>query len=128
MTDITDTTTHLTTAIDIHLAAYCDPDPARRFELVASVWHTDGALIDPPFEGAGHEGIAAMTDAVLAHYAGHTFRRTTAVDAHHNFARYQWELVDADGTVAVGGNDIVEIDDAGRLVRVIGFFGDLTPA
>jgi hypothetical protein len=128
MTDITDVTANLTTAIDIHLTAYCEPDPARRSELVASVWHAEGVLIDPPFEGAGHEAIAAMTDVVLAHYSGHTFRRTTDVDTHHTFARYRWELVDADGTVAVGGTDIVEIDDAGRLVRVIGFFGDLTPA
>ena len=112
----------------MHLAAYCDPDPARRSETIASVWHTDGALIDPPFEGTGHEGIAAMTDVVLTHFADHTFRRTTNVDTHHHFARYGWELVDVDGTVAVGGTDIVEFDDAGRLVRVIGFFGDLTPA
>ncbi len=131
MTTTTDTTTDLTdltTAIDIHLAAYCDPDPVRRCELIASVWHTDGALIDPPFEGAGRSEIAAMTDVVLTHYAGHTFRRTTNVDSHHHFARYGWELVDADGTVAVGGTDIVEFDDAGRLVRIIGFFGDLVPA
>jgi hypothetical protein len=129
MTNTTDTTTtDITTAIDIHLAAYCDPDPERRCELIASVWHTDGALIDPPFEGAGHNEIAAMADVVLTHYTDHTFRRTTNVDSHHNFARYAWELVDTDGTVAVGGTDIVEFDDAGRLVRVIGFFGDLTAA
>jgi hypothetical protein len=100
----------------------------RRSQLVESVWHTDGALIDPPFEGAGHAGIAAMTDVVLSNYASHTFRRTTAVDAHHNFARYGWELVDTDGTAAVRGTDIVEIDSAGLLVRIIGFFGDLIPA
>jgi hypothetical protein len=127
MTDTTDTTTHLTRTIDDHLAAYCEPDPIRRAELVASVWHVDGALIDPPFEGAGHEGIAAMTDVVLTHYAGHTFRRTTVVDTHHHVARYGWELVGPDGTAAVSGTDVVEIDDAGRLVRIVGFFGDLTP-
>ena len=128
MTDITDATTHLTSTVDAHLAAYCEPDPARRSELIASVWHADGALVDPPFEGAGHDGIAAMTDVVLTHYAGHTFRRTTAVDAHHHFARYGWELVNADGAAAGTGTDVVEIDDAGRLVRVIGFFGDLAPS
>jgi hypothetical protein len=128
MTAITDTTTQLTNTIDVYLAAYCEPDPTRRAELVASVWHVDGALIDPPFEGTGHDGIAAMADVVLTHYAGHRFRRTTGVDTHHHFARYGWELADADGTVAVTGTDVVEFDEAGRLVRVIGFFGDLTPA
>ena len=58
-----------------------------------------------------------MVDVVLTHYAGHTFRRTTEVDAHHAFARYGWELVGPDGTVAVAGTDIVETDDDGRLTR-----------
>lgn len=128
MTNTTDMTTHLARTVDSYLAAYCEPDPIRRAELVASVWAVDGALVDPPFDGAGHDGIAAMTDVVLTHYADHTFRRTTDIDAHHQFARYGWDLVSADGTVAVSGTDVAEIDEAGRLVRVIGFFGDLNPA
>jgi hypothetical protein len=118
-------TDSITATIDTHLAAYCEPNPERRAELVASVWRTDGALIDPPFDGSGHDGIAAMAGVVLTHYADHSFRRTTAIDAHHAFARYGWELVAADGTVAVNGTDIAELDDDGRLVRIVGFFGDL---
>jgi len=129
MTDTSNhTTTRLVSNIDSHLAAYCDPDPTRRAELIAAVWHRDGSLVDPPFEGTGHADIAAMTDVVLTHYAGHTFRRTTAVDSHHNFARYGWDLVGADGTVAVNGTDVVEFDGDGRLVNLVGFFGDLSPA
>jgi hypothetical protein len=124
MSNDTDTTT-LTHLVDTHLAAYCEPDAARRGELVAAVWATDGCLIDPPFDGSGHEGIAAMTDGVLAHFPGHVFRRTTAIDAHHRFARYGWELVGPDGTVAVGGTDVVELAAAGRLGRIVGFFGAL---
>lgn len=127
-TDTTDTTTDdLTTIVDAHLAAYCEPDPARRAELIASVWSPRGAVFDPPFEGAGHDGIAAMTDTVLTHFPAHTFRRTSAVDAHHTFARYTWDLVGPDGTTAVCGTDVVEVDDDGRLARIIGFFGDVPP-
>jgi hypothetical protein len=117
----------LTGTVDTHLAAYCEPDSQRRAEMIASVWNPDGALVDPPFEGTGHDGIAAMTDVVITNYPNHTFRRTTNVDTHHTFARYQWELVGADGVIAVAGTDIVELDDSGQLVRIIGFFGDLTP-
>ena len=78
-------------------------------------------------EGVGHEGIAALSDVVFEHFPGHSFRRTSAVDAHHGVARYGWELVAPDGTVAVGGIDVAELDDDGRLVRVTGFFGDLPP-
>jgi hypothetical protein len=126
MTNTTTTTNPTTTnLIDTHLAAYGEADAERRAALIAEVWHADGSLIDPPFDGTGREAIAAMTDVVLAHYPGHAFRRTTVVDAHHTFARYGWELVAPDGTVAVGGTDIVELAADGRLGRIIGFFGDL---
>ncbi len=118
----------LSVAVDTHLKAYCEPDPATRAELLAAVWAPTGALFDPPFEGEGLDAIAAMTDVVLTHYAGHTFRRTTDIDAHHTFARYGWELVAPDGTAAVTGTDIVEIDAEGRLTRIVGFFGPLPNA
>jgi SnoaL-like domain len=121
-------TTTLEVMVDTHLRAYCEPDPAKRADLLAAVWAPTGTLIDPPFDGEGVEAIAAMVDVVLTHYAGHTFRRTTTVDAHHTFARYGWELVAPDGAVAVAGTDIVEIDDDGRLVRIVGFFGPLANA
>ena len=123
-----DPVTTLTVAIDTHLQAYCEPDAERRADLLAAAWATDGTLVDPPFDGQGLDAIAGMTDVLLQHYAGHSFRRTTAVDVHHTFARYGWELVGPDGTVAVDGTDFVEIDDEGRLDRIVGFFGPLTPA
>jgi hypothetical protein len=118
----------LASIIDAHLAGYCEPDPAVRAELLAKAWVADGELIDPPFDGRGRDEIAAMVDVVLTHYAGHTFRRTTAVDTHHDRARYGWELVAGDGTVAVAGTDFVELDADGKLARIVGFFGDLAAA
>ncbi len=115
----------LVRSIDTHLAAYGEADAARRSTLIGEVWHPDGQLLDPPFDGTGHDAIAAMTDIVLTHYPAHTFRRTTAVDAHHGFARYGWELVGPDGSVAVTGIDVVELAADGRLGRIVGFFGDL---
>jgi SnoaL-like domain len=119
----TSTGTDLSTIVDVHLAAYCEPDAAHRAALIASVWQPDGRLLDPPFDGSGHDGIAALAEAVLAHYPGHTFRRTSAVDAHHDVARYRWELVAPDGAVAVAGTDVADLVD-GRLARVVGFFGE----
>jgi hypothetical protein len=119
--------TDTTTLIDTHLAAYAEPDADRRTELLGQVWAADGTLLDPPFDGTGIDAISALTDAVLAHYPGHAFRRTTAVDEHHTFARYGWDLVAPDGSVAVSGTDVAELGD-GRIVRIVGFFGDLAAA
>jgi hypothetical protein len=122
------TMSDLTRTIDTHLAAYGEPDATKRAALVRQVWSAEGQLLDPPIEGTGHDGIAALGDIVQAHYAGHTFRRTSAVDAHHGFARYGWDLVAPDGSVAMSGIDVVQVDDDGRLVRIVGFFGPLADA
>ena len=125
MTDIT--LVDLESTVDTHLAGYCEPDAGRRLELLADGVGPDGQLIDPPFDGTGHDGIAEMVDAVLGHYPAHTFRRTSGVDAHHAFARYGWELVAPDGTVAVAGTDVVTLDADGRIAEIVGFFGELPP-
>jgi hypothetical protein len=123
----TTTTTTLDVVVDTWLEAYAEPDPARRAQLAARSWSSDAYLADPPFEGQSREEIVALGDVVLSHFPGHRFRRTTAIDAHHGFARYGWALEAADGTLAVAGVDVVQVDDAGRLRRVVGFFGELPP-
>jgi hypothetical protein len=130
MTNTTDNTRTIdlsdpSTVVDAWLIAYGEADVVRRNALIAETWSADGRLVDPPFEGTGHTELSGLVDVVLTHYAGHTFRRTTKVDAHHEFARYGWELVGPDGTVAVAGTDVVRFAADGKLAGVVGFFGAL---
>jgi hypothetical protein len=132
MSQTTTTTTPVTassvaTTIDTYMDAYSEPDPALRAQLVAKTFAPDAELIDPPIDGKGHAGITEMMGGVLGHYPDHRFRRTTGIDAHHNVARYGWELVDSAGTVALDGTDVAEFDDGGAISRVLGFLGELPP-
>jgi hypothetical protein len=127
MTDTALDTGTSTETIDTYLEAYGEADATRRMQLIQQVWAADGRLLDPPLDGQGHDGISELTTIVHGHYPGHTFRRTTAVDMHHGVARYGWELVGPDGTVAVAGLDVAEFGSDGKIVRVLGFFGDLQP-
>ncbi len=113
----------LQTTIDTHLRAYSEPGVARREELVGRVWAVDGQLIDPPLSGVGRAEISRMAAAVQQHYPGHSFRRSSGVDEHHGFARYEWELVAPDGSVSLSGLDVAEVGDDGLLRRVVGFLG-----
>ena len=117
----------VTDTIDTYLDAYGEADADRRMNLIEQVWAADGRLFDPPFAAQGHAAISDLTTIVHGHYPGHTFRRTTAVDAHHDVARYGWELVSPEGAVAVAGLDVAELGADGKIVRVLGFFGDLQP-
>ena len=121
MNDLTDT-------IDTYLAAWSEQDDAARAELVGRVWADDGRLVDPPMAASGHAGISGMHAALQGQFAGHTFRRASAIDAHHDYVRFAWELVGPDGTVALTGLDVGEVGDDGRLRRITGFFGELEAA
>ena len=114
---------------DRHLAAYGEPDPIRRRALLEAAWVPGGALIDPPLDAAaGHDQLDDLFATVQSHYPDHRFRRTTAVDVHHDFGRYGWELVGPDGAVVFGGVDVVDFAPDGRLTRVVGFLGSLPVA
>lgn len=115
----------LAETIDTYLEAYGEADATRRDSLIARVWADDGQLVDPPFDARGHDGISGMAAAVQEQFPGNTFRRVTAVDSHHGFARYGWELVGPDGAVTLAGMDVAEVGEDGRIRRVVGFFGML---
>jgi len=117
--------TNISTTIDTLFAMWNEQDAARRAKLVETVWAEDGQLVDPPLEGTGHAGITDMIAAVQSQFPGHTFRRTTGIDAHHDTLRYAWELVGPDGAVVATGLDVGVLADDGRLRRVNGFLGPL---
>jgi hypothetical protein len=54
---------------------------------------------------------------------GYVFRLVDdAVDAHHDIARFRWELVPAGGGESVAiGFDVAVAGDGGRLETVLGF-------
>lgn len=120
-------TSDLASIIDTHLAGYAETDPTRRRELLCAAWAADGSLIDPPLQGNGIDAIIGCGEAVVTHYPGYRFVRTSGIDVHNGVARYGWELRDPSGDAVLDGIDIAETNDAGQLVRIVGFFG-LLPA
>ncbi len=113
------------TTVDAYLAAFGEPDPVRRRRLIGDAFGPEGSLTDPPLAAMGHDGLDEMFVVAQSHDVGHTFRRTSRVDVHHAFARYEWELVSPDGDVAVAGTDFARLGDDGKLADVVGFFGPI---
>jgi hypothetical protein len=114
------------TTIDNYLAALNETDPERRAELVEQAWAPDGTYLDPMLEATGRAGMVELAGTVHAAYPGHTFRRTTEIDGHHDLVRFGWELVAPDGSRTVAGIDVADLAQDGRLQAVRAFFGELT--
>jgi hypothetical protein len=111
--------------IDTYCAAWSDPDPARRREILGGVWADDATYTDPTVHATGLDELLAHIDTVLEQRPGARVVRTSRIDTHHDLARFAWHVVQADGTVLPEGLDLAELSADGRIRRIIGFFGSL---
>jgi hypothetical protein len=115
----------VTATVDAYLDGLTQTDAVRRAELIRKAWVDDGRFVDPLFEVRGHAALDELAQGVIAQYPGHTFRRTSGVDAHHNLARYTFEFAAPDSTIVITGTDVAELAEDGRLQTITGFFGDV---
>jgi hypothetical protein len=120
--------TELTEVIDSYIAMWNEADPERRRSLIARVWTEGARYVDPALEGEGHSGINSMVEAVQQRFPGHRFRRTSAVDAHHDRVRFTWELAPERGAPVVKGTDFGVVDGGNRLQSITGFFDTVAPS
>ncbi len=110
-----------------YIDAWNETDPANRRRLIETTWAVDGRYVDPLADVQGHAAIDATLAAVQAQFPGLTFALAGPVDAHHDQARFSWELGPAGGEALVIGFDVAERDADGRLSLVLGFL-DKVPA
>jgi hypothetical protein len=117
-----------TDLVQRYLAVWNESDPAARRAAIEAVWADDGKYVDPLAAVKGHDEISALIGAVQQQMPGHVFRLLDGVDAHHNVARFGWELVpDGGGEAIAEGFDVAVAGDDGRIESILGFL-DKAPA
>jgi len=111
-----------------YIAALNETDPSARRALLDEVWSSDGRYIDPMAEVTGRDQIDAVIAAVQAQFTGMTCRLVGTVDAHHDQARFTWELGPDGADAIVVGLDVAQRDADGRLALVLGFLDKVAAA
>jgi len=104
-----------------YIAAWNETDPAACRAAVDELYSEDARYIDPIAVAEGREAIAATIAAVQDQFPGFVFRLAGPVDAHHDQARFSWELGPAGQQAPIVGFDVAVTDRAGRLQTVLGF-------
>lgn len=120
----------LTALIDGYCAAWCEADAATRSAMLSRVLADGATYTDPTARVAGAEALATHIGTVLASNPGAKVVRVSRVDAHHDVARFAWQMMFANGTVLPEGVDFVELSsevssDGARIRSITGFFGPL---
>lgn len=113
-------------SLDHMLAAWNEDDPAQVRGHLDRALARSVVFIDPSVETHGIDEFEANVHKVQAEVPGAVYARTSGVDSHHHLHRYSWQ-VSRNGEVLLPGFDVTEVDEDGKVTRVLGFFG-LLPA
>ncbi|MGD1932964.1 MAG: nuclear transport factor 2 family protein [Candidatus Phaeomarinobacter sp.] len=112
--------------LDSMLAAWNEKDPKRVRGHLDAALSPDVLFVDPDNHVVGIDAFEAMVHKLIADIPDVKAERTSGFSHHHNRYHYTW-LVSSGDTPLQKGMDVTEVDDAGKIVRVDGFFGDLPP-
>ncbi|AWS44856.1 nuclear transport factor 2 family protein [Streptosporangium sp. 'caverna'] len=118
---------HVDQLVARYIATWNETDPVARRAAIEQIWAEDGAYTDPIAVAEGLEAIDATIAAVQGQFPGFVFTLAGPVDAHHDIARFTWELGPAGGESLVVGFDVAVLTEDGRISRVHGFL-DKVPA
>lgn len=108
------------TLLSAYLDSWLTPDKAARVAKLEKIW-APGAMHESPF--ARSVGIAAINDEIEG-FQKMFPNASVKFGEPKRTGRYllvTFELRKADGSIAAAGHDYIELDDAGKIVRVIGF-------
>ncbi|MFT4823197.1 MAG: hypothetical protein ACJASY_003592 [Halioglobus sp.] len=79
-------------------------------------------FVDPSIDVTGIDSFESKVHDVQGKLPGAVYSRTTGVDSQHGSHRYHW-AIHQEGELIVPGFDVVQTDDSGWVIRVIGSFG-----
>lgn len=110
-------------AVAAYGEAWNETDEAMRAALLELSFAEDGTYEDPQSHYESREALFDGIETFLAENPGARIAIASGVDSHHGKFRFRWRMVGADGALAAEGMDYGELDEDGRIQRIVGFFG-----
>ena len=106
------------------LAVWNTTDADKKRALVDAAMEHNVHFVDPNHNIIGRDAFLKMVDEAQGQIPGAVYSRASAVDAQNNHCRYHW-AIHLNDELIMPGFDVTELNDAGKIVKVIGFFGEL---
>lgn len=111
-----------TAVADRWLAAWNEPDDARRRAAFAALTTDDVVFADAYSALRGREDLAAHAAASKVHMPGLTLVRAGAARQCQGMVLADWTAQGADGRTVGRGTNVLELDPAGRVMRAVGLW------
>lgn len=110
--------------LDTMLSVWNTTDEEDKSARVGAALEHNVHFVDPNHNIIGQDAFLKMVTATQSKIPGAVYQRTSDVGFQNNFCRYHW-AIHLDGKLLMTGFDVTEVNDAGKIVKVIGFFGEL---
>jgi hypothetical protein len=102
---------------DRYIAAWNEPDAAKRSSAIAALWAPDARGHGRP---GGYAALTTLTPATPGKSAGHEgvrYRAAPTARLRGDVVTFRWEMLLADSeTVLAGGLEFLIVDDDGRIL------------
>ena len=102
--------------------AWLEPDEERRRLLLERAWAEDAVYCDPLDLVTGREALVRHIGEFQRSTPGGRIDVVAEATRHHDSAHFRWAMTDAAGRQVLTGFDVVQLDEAGRITRLTGFF------
>jgi len=110
--------------LDRMFAVWNSTDDTEKAQLVDAALEHNVHFVDPNHNIIGRSAFLEMVKTTQTQIPEAIYVREGEVGFQNNFCRYHWRI-DREGKQVMTGFDLVEVNDTGRIVKVIGFFGEL---
>ncbi|MDJ0641469.1 MAG: nuclear transport factor 2 family protein [Erythrobacter sp.] len=104
------------------MAIWNTTDPAEIERLAEEALEHNVHFADPNHNIVGRKAFVEMVHLVQSQIPGAVYARNSEIDVQNNFCRYHWKIDMGDKRL-MNGFDMTEVNDSGKIAKVIGFFG-----
>lgn len=109
--------------LQAYLDAWNEHEEATRLALLETAWAENGRYVDPTADATGREGLSQVIAAFQTQFADVTLVLGSGIETHGNWLRWRWEIRGADDALLLDGTDVALVEDSGKVLRIVGFFG-----
>ena len=112
--------------VDKYCNGWSSNSAEERERLIRETLTEDAIYSDPRVNCLRISELLNHISSVHTSRPGAKVLRTSKVDIHHGFARFNWRVFLSDGSALPESVDIVELNaDGSRFQKILGFFGPL---
>jgi hypothetical protein len=102
---------------DLYIAAWNEPDAAKRSSAIAALWAPDALAHSGRRECAPLSKLTLVSPAKNGRREGIRFRAAPSARLRGDVVTFHWEMLLADSeTVLAGGLEFLIVDDDGRIL------------